>query len=123
VLERSTPASTFRYFGTGSHGSVSEGEDELSSTLPLLTACKILGNFDAYRVLDCGEKPDDGNLHVAALLTLLKFIEFLLEVNDPNAKEPDNFSQVIPFAIVCTPKRASWCKIANEEANLAAQQE
>jgi hypothetical protein len=123
VLECSTPASTFRYFGTGSQEPISDSQDGLPPDLPLRTACMFLGNFDAYRALDCVETSNDGNLHVAALMALPKFVEWLLHFHDPNAIVPEEFDQMIPLALVCTPRRAPWCKIANQEADLAIRQE
>ncbi|KAH7079383.1 hypothetical protein BKA63DRAFT_551738 [Paraphoma chrysanthemicola] len=107
VIGSSTPASTLRYFGTDLESSVSDGEDRLPIDLPLPTACMFLGNFDAYRALDCAQTPDDGTLHVAAMMALPRFVKWLLDFHDPNAKVEDEFGEMVPLAMVCTPKRAA----------------
>lgn len=46
----------------------------LPAQLPLSTACMMLGNFEAYRALDCEEIPNNGFLHAAVFLALPRFV-------------------------------------------------
>jgi hypothetical protein len=81
----------------------------------------MLGNFDAYRALDLEETPDDGTLHAAAFMALPRLVEWLLNFHDPNAKVPEEFDQMVPLAVACTPRVVPWCKIAGQEADLATR--
>lgn len=81
----------------------------------------LLGNFEAFRLLDNGHSPDDGILHNAALLALPKFVRHLLKTHSPDFKEPA-FDQMIPLALVCHALPKPWCKIANEESNFQTRQ-
>jgi hypothetical protein len=87
------------------------GADEL----PLREASLYLGNFEAFRALGIPTTPNDGMLHLAALLALPKFVAFLLaESHDANHKA-EEFDNMIPLACACASKFQQWCKIANEE--------
>ncbi|KAF2733343.1 hypothetical protein EJ04DRAFT_272997 [Polyplosphaeria fusca] len=120
VLECSTPISTFRRFSMGKKELVPDENDGLPSELPMRSACVMLGNFDAYRALNCEEIPNDGNLHTAALMALPSFIKWLLNFHDPNEKLPE-FDQMIPLALACTPRTVPWCRVAMEEGDLATR--
>jgi hypothetical protein len=87
--------------------------------LPLREASLHLGNFEAFHLITRGmtvNSPNDGMLHLAALLALPKFVKWLLKTHDPNhkAEELDN---MVPLACVCASKPQPWCKIANEESD------
>jgi hypothetical protein len=86
----------------------------LADELPLPLAALYLGNFEAFLLLAGEMTPNDGMLHIAALLALPKFVKFLLKTHDPDHKveEMDN---MIPLACVCASRPHPWCKIANEE--------
>jgi hypothetical protein len=60
--------------------------------------------------------PNDGMLHLAALLALPKFVKWLLQTHDPNY-EVDELDSMVPLACVCASKPNPWCKIANEESD------
>lgn len=76
----------------------------------------FLGNFEAYRELVKAEVPNDGTLHTAALLALPKFVKWLLNFHDADAKDAD-FDQMIPLAIACRSRPCPWSKISNQEAD------
>jgi hypothetical protein len=87
----------------------------LAEELPLREASIHLGNFKAFRLITPEVTPNDGTLHLAALLSLPKFVEWLLKEHDPNHKA-EEFDNMVPLACVCVSKPQSWCKIANEES-------
>ncbi|KAK4163614.1 hypothetical protein QBC43DRAFT_238883 [Cladorrhinum sp. PSN259] len=129
ILEYEIPASTFAYLGAfnpkkpGKKAlNPSHIPDGLPPTLPLRTAAMFLGNLEAYCALGWRETRDDGNLHTAAFLALPKFVAWLLDHHDPNAKVVDQFDQMIPMALVCSAQTWPWCKVANSEAKLITRQ-
>jgi hypothetical protein len=88
--------------------------------LPLREASLYLGNFEAFCLIT-RETPNDGILHLAALLALPKFVEWLLKTHDPNHKV-EEFDYMIPLACVCASKPQPWCKFANEESDWKKRQ-
>jgi hypothetical protein len=84
--------------------------------LPLREASLYLGNFEAFRLITREMTPNDGILHLAALLALPKFVKWLLKIHDPNHKA-EEFDGMVPLACVCASKPHPWCKIANEESD------
>ncbi|KAI1746213.1 hypothetical protein F4680DRAFT_13424 [Xylaria scruposa] len=119
TLECSTPASTFQYYGTKTH--FSDNNSGLPAELPLRTACMMLGNFDAYRTLNCEEISNNGLLHAAAFLALPRFVAWLLTFHDPDEKVPEEYDQMVPLALACGSKPSPWCKIAREEISFATR--
>jgi hypothetical protein len=89
--------------------------------LPLREASLYLGNFDAFRLITREITPNDGTLHLAALMALPKFVRWLLKIHDPNHKA-EEFGNMIPLALVCASKPQPWCKIANEESDWKTRQ-
>lgn len=94
-----------------------DGTDEL----PLREASLYLGNFEAFRLFTAEMTPNDGMLHLAALLALPKFVKWLLKIHDPNRKA-EEFDNMVPLACVCASRPQQWCKIANEESNWKKRQ-
>ncbi|KAE8449593.1 hypothetical protein EG329_007923 [Mollisiaceae sp. DMI_Dod_QoI] len=88
---------------------------------PLREASLFLGNFEAFRLIAREVTPNDGTLHVAALLALPNFVKMLLTTHDPN-HEAEDMDKMIPLALVCASKSHPWCKIANEEADWEIRQ-
>ncbi len=100
-----------------------ENSDLLGATdeLYLREASLYLGNFEAFRLITERLIADettanDGMLHLAALLALPKFVEWLLTQHDPDHKA-EEFDNMVPLACVCASKPHQWCKIANEESD------
>ncbi|KAH7253607.1 uncharacterized protein BKA55DRAFT_511121 [Fusarium redolens] len=87
-----------------------EDDDEISPR----EASLFLGNLDAFKLLNSSMLPDDGTLHLAALLALPDFTDWLLETHEPNYEE-ENFGFMVPLALTCYSKPFPWCKVANEE--------
>jgi hypothetical protein len=95
---------------------------EAIEELPLREAALYLGNFEAYLLITGGTTtPNDGSFHVAALLALPKFAEWLLETHDPDYGA-EEFDRMVPLACVCAAKPQPWCKIANEESDWQTRQ-
>ncbi|PNP82748.1 hypothetical protein FNYG_03979 [Fusarium nygamai] len=90
--------------------SLFEDEDEI----PPREASLFLGNLDAFKLLNTSMLPDDGTLHLAALLALPDFTDWLLSTHQPNYEE-ENFGFMVPLALTCYSKPFPWCKVANEE--------
>lgn len=92
--------------------------DFLSDTdeIPLREASLFLGNFEAFRLIPAEMTPNDGILHLAALLALPKFVTWLLNTHDPNHKA-EEYDNMVPLACVCQSEPHNWCKIANEESD------
>ncbi|KAF5626087.1 hypothetical protein F52700_8802 [Fusarium sp. NRRL 52700] len=90
--------------------SLFEDEDEI----PPREASLFLGNLDAFKLLNSSMLPDDGTLHLAALLALPDFTDWLLSTHEPNYEE-ENFGFMVPLALTCYSKPFPWCKVANEE--------
>ncbi|TGJ78363.1 hypothetical protein E0Z10_g10401 [Xylaria hypoxylon] len=105
----------------GAYPNVSGVKLDFPDKVSLPIASLFLGNVDAFRLMKCEETPDNGMLHTAAFLALPKFVDFLLETHDPNHKS-EEFSSMIPLAVVCTSKPHPWCKIANSEADWYTRQ-
>ncbi|KAJ3542313.1 hypothetical protein NM208_g3986 [Fusarium decemcellulare] len=92
-----------------------DAADLMSRDLPLSDAALYLGNFKAYRALQCGEDADNGSLHTAALLALPEFVAWLLQWH--SADHPhEEFDMMIPLAVACRSKARPWCRIANADA-------
>lgn len=89
---------------------------DAADELPLREASLYLGNFEAFRLITQEMTPNDGMLHLAALLALPKFVKWLLGIHDPNHKA-EEFDNMVPLACVCASKPHPWCKIANEESD------
>lgn len=89
----------------------------LSATdeLPLREASMYLGNLAAFSLIASEVVPNDGTLHLAALLALPNFVHWLLYSHDPNHKA-EEFDNMIPLACVCASKPQPWCKIANKKS-------
>lgn len=100
-----------------------KGSDLLVGTeeLPLREASLYLGNFEAFRLVTDEMTPNDGTLHLAALLALPKFVSLLLEIHDPD-HEAEEFDKMVPLACVCASKPHQCCKIANEESDWRSRQ-
>ncbi|RBA20916.1 hypothetical protein FPRO05_08363 [Fusarium proliferatum] len=95
-----------------------EDEDEI----PPREASLFLGNLDAFKLLNSTMLPDDGTLHLAALLALPDFTDWLLSTHEPNYEE-ENFGFMVPLALTCYSKPFPWCKVANEEQEWFARLE
>ncbi|KAH0542830.1 hypothetical protein FGG08_002784 [Glutinoglossum americanum] len=54
--------------------------------LPLREASLYLGNFEAFRLITREMTPNDGTLHLAALMALPKLVKALLKIHDPDHK-------------------------------------
>ncbi|KAF2823662.1 hypothetical protein CC86DRAFT_327483 [Ophiobolus disseminans] len=115
------PAATFRYFGRGGKDTSQVDEDMLPARIPIREACLFLGNLRAYKALGRDEIPNDGTLHTVALMAMPKFVQWLLQYHDANAKVVEQFDTMIPLALACNAAKFSWCKIANEEAKFATR--
>ncbi len=89
--------------------------------LPLREASLYLGNFEAFRLIAREITPNDGMLHLAALMALPKFVKWLLKTHDPNHKA-EEFDNMVPLACVCASKPHAWCKISNEESDWKTRQ-
>jgi hypothetical protein len=103
---------------------VFEKDSELlaaTDELPLREASLYLGNFEAFGLLSAKITPNDGMLHLAALLALPTFVTWLLNFHDPNHKA-EEFDNMVPLACVCASKPQPWCKIANEESDWKERQ-
>ncbi|KAF4342810.1 hypothetical protein FBEOM_3218 [Fusarium beomiforme] len=87
-----------------------EDDDEISPR----EASLFLGNLDAFKLLNKSILPDDGTLHLAALLALPDFTAWLLSTHEANYEE-ENFGFMVPLALTCYSKPFPWCKVANEE--------
>lgn len=87
--------------------------DKVDEPLKLRLASLHLGNFEAFRLLDRDTEPNDGTLHVAALLALPNFVRRLLETHSPDHKLED-MGHMIPLACVCVSKPRPWCKFADD---------
>jgi hypothetical protein len=124
-LDCTTPASTFLHLATEGVELPSHSKQDLEAALPdefpLQLACVMLGNSDAYQALKRDETRNDGTLQLACVLTVPILIKWLLRYHDPNA-ELEDYDQMIPLALVCTPKVVSWCKITRQEAALENRQ-
>ncbi|KAH7350793.1 hypothetical protein BKA65DRAFT_593679 [Rhexocercosporidium sp. MPI-PUGE-AT-0058] len=90
--------------------------------LPLQLASLYLGNFEAFQLIASEITPNDSTLHLAAVLALPKFVNWLLESHDPN-HQVEEFDNMIPLALACASKPDPCCKIANEEASWRERQE
>ncbi|KAF5653899.1 hypothetical protein F25303_1931 [Fusarium sp. NRRL 25303] len=95
-----------------------EDEDEIAPR----EASLFLGNLDAFKLLNSNMLPDDGTLHLAALLALPDFTDWLLSTHEPNYEE-ENFGFMVPLALTCYSKPFPWCKVANEEQEWFARLE
>ncbi|KAF5024847.1 hypothetical protein F66182_3086 [Fusarium sp. NRRL 66182] len=94
-----------------------EDDDEISAR----EASLFLGNLDAYKLLNV-RVPDDGTLHLASLLALPNFVQWLLETHEANYEE-ENFGFMVPLALACFSKPFPWCKVAKEETEWALRLE
>ncbi|KAF4994750.1 hypothetical protein FDECE_13023 [Fusarium decemcellulare] len=88
-----------------------EEEDEMSPR----EAALFLGNLDAFKLISKNDLPNDGTLHLAALLALPDFVTWLLETHDPNFASED-YGFMVPLAMACFSKPFPWCSVANAEA-------
>ncbi|KAF4458107.1 hypothetical protein F53441_115 [Fusarium austroafricanum] len=86
-----------------------EEDDEISPR----EASLFLGNLDAFKLLNKSITPDDGTLHLASLLALPDFVQWLLQTHEPNYEE-ENFGFMVPLALTCYSKPFPWCKVAND---------
>lgn len=91
--------------------------DEFSLGLASL----YLGNLESFREITTEVTPNDGILHLAALLALPNFVSWLLQFHDPNHKSED-FDNMQPLACVCISKPQPWCKIANADSDWSQRQ-
>jgi hypothetical protein len=96
-------------------------EDEKSSNVPLATAALLLGNSEAFRLLSRDREPNDGSLHIAAMLALPSVVEWLLETDDPNM-ESEEYDFWTPLALACVAKPSPTCIVANAEADVKYRQ-
>ncbi|KAH9218802.1 hypothetical protein DL95DRAFT_434082 [Leptodontidium sp. 2 PMI_412] len=90
--------------------------------LPLQLASLYLGNFEAFQLIASEITPNDSTLHLAAVLALPKFVNWLLGSHDPN-HQAEEFDNMTPLALVCASKPDPCCKVANEEAGWRERQE
>ncbi|KAM0338319.1 hypothetical protein ACHAPU_011371 [Fusarium lateritium] len=90
--------------------SLFEDDDEISPR----EASLFLGNLEAFKLLNTSDNPDDGTLHLAALLALPDFVTWLLQSHEPNYEE-ENFGFMVPLALACYSKPFPWCKVASDE--------
>lgn len=93
----------------------------VSQDLSMVSAAVYLGNFEGFHAIGGGEDRDDESLHLAAMLALPKFVEWLLKRHNANYKS-EEFERMIPLALVCFAKYQPWCKIANEEDSFENRQ-
>ncbi|KAM0558117.1 hypothetical protein ACHAPJ_005284 [Fusarium lateritium] len=116
VLDNTISGSTFSAMATFSKkpksefSTLFEDDDEISPR----EASLFLGNLDAFKLLNKSNIPDDGTLHLAALLALPDFVTWLLEKHEANYEE-ENFGFMVPLALTCYSKPFPWCKVANDE--------
>lgn len=85
------------------------------------TASLFLGNFEAFCLMTPELTPNDGTLHLAALLALPKFVKWLLGTHEPDYKA-EEFDNMVPLACACGSRPQPWCKIANEESDWMTRQ-
>ncbi|KAF5661746.1 hypothetical protein FHETE_8281 [Fusarium heterosporum] len=90
--------------------SLFEDDDEISPR----EASMFLGNLGAFKLLNTFDNPDDGTLHLAALLALPDFVTWLLQNHEPNYEE-ESFGFMVPLALTCYSKPFPWCKVASDE--------
>lgn len=115
ILESTISGSTFSGLATPAvkpkqdFDALFEDADEISPR----EACLFLGNFQAFRLMQGGQTPDDGTLHLASLLALPEFVKYLLDTHDPSYAAED-FGFMIPLGLACCSKPFPWCKVANE---------
>lgn len=117
ILESVISGSTFSALATPSVNQTKQEFDALfddADDISPVEACLFLGNFQAFRLMQCGENPDDGTLHLASLLALPDFVKYLLGEHDPSYAAED-FGFMIPLGLACCSKPFPWCKVANEE--------
>jgi hypothetical protein len=119
ILRSIIPARSFSFLCQKAESS--ETMAMISQDLPMVAAAMYLGNFDGFRTIGGGEDRNDGSLHLAAMLALPKFVEWLLKRHSANYKS-EEFERMIPLAMVCFAKHQPWCKIANEEDNFENRQ-
>ena len=74
----------------------------------------FLGNSSAFRLLESGETPDDGMLHLAAMLALPDFVRWLLNWHDPNYPAED-YDSMVPLALACFSKPVPWCRVKKSD--------
>ncbi|KAF4987742.1 hypothetical protein FGRMN_10166 [Fusarium graminum] len=87
-----------------------EDDDEISPR----DASMFLGNLGAFKLLNTLDNSDDGTLHLAALLALPDFVNWLLQNHEPNYEE-ESFGFMVPLALACYSKPFPWCKVAGGE--------
>ncbi|KAG4432294.1 hypothetical protein IFR05_012223 [Cadophora sp. M221] len=97
-------------------------QPQTQAELPLQLASLYLGNFEAFQLIASEITPNDSTLHLAAVLALPKFVNWLLESHDPN-HQVEEFDNMTPLALVCASKPDPCCKIANQEAGWRDRQE
>jgi hypothetical protein len=117
ILEYSIPGSSFGPLAM--YPQVFKKDSDFldpAADLPLREASLYLGNFEAFRLIARDTTPDDGMLHLAALLALPRFVQWLLNNHDPNHKA-EEYDNMVPLACVCASTSQPWCKIANEESD------
>lgn len=115
------PGSSFSYLGAYPNSSNSDIE-VTADELPLSSASLYLGNLPAFHLMDCGELPNDGTLHSAALFALPDFVEWLLYTHDANFKDEEIFDKMIPLALACVSKAQPWCRVANSKSDWKTRQ-
>ncbi|KAI1412086.1 hypothetical protein F5Y13DRAFT_50981 [Hypoxylon sp. FL1857] len=120
VLNCTIPGSTFEYLATYPNISGESSFPDDTEISPR-DAALFLGNFDAFCLIERNTTPNDGTLHLAALLALPKFIKWLPDTHNPNHRA-DEYNSMIPLALACDSKPVSWCKIANQESDWSTRQ-
>jgi hypothetical protein len=121
ILNQEIQPSSFEYLASHpKKPGMGNGHFSKANGITLRQAALFLGNFDAFRALNCREVTNDGSLHLAAVLALPKFVEWLLKKHDAD-HEAETYEKMIPLALACASTQVVWCKIANTESGLNAR--
>ncbi|KAK4554001.1 hypothetical protein LTR86_008842 [Recurvomyces mirabilis] len=119
ILASEIPGPSLEYLGA--YPDVHPGEVS-AEAVDICMASLFLGNLQAYRMTNDGTAIDDASLHLAALLALPNFVQWLLQTHDPNVKE-EAWDFRIPLAVACSARPLACCKIANAEAGFETRQQ
>ncbi|KAK3670837.1 hypothetical protein LTR78_009281 [Recurvomyces mirabilis] len=119
ILASEIPEPSLEYLGA--YPDVQPGEVS-AEAVDICMASLFLGNLEAYRMTNDGTAIDDASLHLAALLALPNFVQWLLQTHDPNVKE-EAWDFRIPLAVACSARPVASCKIANADANFKNRQQ
>lgn len=113
LLRQTVSPSTFRDLVSSSEPPSVLWGDEITPC----DAALWLGNWDAFRLLHSEDFHQEEMLHLAAVLALPKFVQWLLETH--NADEEGYYNGLIPLVVACQSRPFRWCKVAEEESSWA----